>query len=195
MKPRSIMLNHRQKSNLWNGTILNFWGRTVPSGGKIMITIFWGCEGAIFVDVMPRGRNCQQDADGSRKHFQWFQPHKNPVLFQHGNTSLQRSLKTQEPITKFGPIHSVASICHPQICTYLEPWRLQSAVLSLILMSMWFVSANWAAWAGQGMVLARQTHPCSLLAWGHRTGQSVCRKIGNGVKPSLCCSYYAIFVI
>lgn len=63
----------------------------------------------------------------SRKRFRWVQPHKNPVLFQHGNTRLQRSLKTQESITKFGPIHPVASICHPQIHTYL---LLKDAVCS-----------------------------------------------------------------
>jgi len=38
-----------------------------------MITIFWDCEGAIFVDVIPRERDSQlkqQDADRSRKRFQ-----------------------------------------------------------------------------------------------------------------------------
>jgi hypothetical protein len=72
LKPRSIMLNHREKSNLWNGAILGFWGRTVSLGGKIMISIFWDCEGAIFVDVMPRGRDSQliqQNADRSGKCF------------------------------------------------------------------------------------------------------------------------------
>jgi len=37
-----------------------------------MISIFWDCEGAIFVDVIPRGRDSQlmqQDADRSRKCF------------------------------------------------------------------------------------------------------------------------------
>jgi len=34
-----------------------------------------------------------------------------------------------------------------------------------------------AAWAGQSMVLARHTHPFSLLAWDLRTGQSLCGKI------------------
>jgi hypothetical protein len=37
------------------------------SGGKIMITICWDCEGVLVVDEMPRGG--QQDADRSRKRF------------------------------------------------------------------------------------------------------------------------------
>lgn len=36
--------------------------------------------------------------------------------------------------------------------------------------------------AGQDMVLARHTHIRSLLVQGHRSGHSLCGKIGYGVK-------------
>jgi hypothetical protein len=29
--------------------------KTAPSAGKVMVTVFWDCDGVILVDVMPRG--------------------------------------------------------------------------------------------------------------------------------------------
>jgi hypothetical protein len=33
-----------------------------PSAGKVMITVFWNCEGVILVDVMPRGETFNSNA-------------------------------------------------------------------------------------------------------------------------------------
>jgi hypothetical protein len=48
--------------------------KTFPSGGKVVITVFWDCEGVILVDAMPRGETINSDAHISmltehRKHF------------------------------------------------------------------------------------------------------------------------------
>ena len=52
IKPWSIILNRRQKGHQCNGTIPNLPGRrNSQSGGKVMIILFWGCEGVILVDA------------------------------------------------------------------------------------------------------------------------------------------------
>jgi len=60
MKPGSIILNWRQKGNLWNGTVLN------SLDGKFRkvsfsTTVFWGCDQVLLVDAVLREETVNSD--------------------------------------------------------------------------------------------------------------------------------------
>jgi hypothetical protein len=101
------------KGNPWNGTILHLPGRKKsrksPSVGKIMVTVFWDCEGVILVDVITRGEKTNSDAYVMTltelwKRFKRVRPYKNQtgILLQPVNARPHTSLKTRETFTKFG---------------------------------------------------------------------------------------------
>jgi len=76
-------------------------------GAKVMITVFWACEGMIPVDTMPSGETSQSYINvltEHRKNFKRIQPHKNStqILLQHDNARPHTSLKTSEVIIKCG---------------------------------------------------------------------------------------------
>jgi hypothetical protein len=110
MKSGSIIVNKRLKGNPWNGTILNLPRRkNSPSVDRVMIIVFWDCEGVILVDVMLRGETVKfityvRTLSELRKHFKRVWPHNSPtgILLQHDSAELHTSLKTWEAITKFG---------------------------------------------------------------------------------------------
>jgi hypothetical protein len=35
--------------------------KAIPSARKIMVTVFWNCEGVIFIDVLSRGQMINSD--------------------------------------------------------------------------------------------------------------------------------------
>jgi hypothetical protein len=37
--------------------------KTAPSAGKVMVTVFWDCDGVILVDVIPRGSTINLEAN------------------------------------------------------------------------------------------------------------------------------------
>jgi histone-lysine N-methyltransferase SETMAR len=83
--------------------------KTAPSAGKVMVTVFWYCDGAILVDVMPRGATINSEAyintlNKLKKCFRRVRPDKNPaeMLLQHDNARPHTSLRTREHITKMG---------------------------------------------------------------------------------------------
>jgi hypothetical protein len=39
--------------------------KAVPSASKIMVTVFWDCEGLILICVLPRGKNINSDVCGN----------------------------------------------------------------------------------------------------------------------------------
>lgn len=125
MKPGSIIFNWRQKGNLWNGTILNLPERerlkNFVTADKVIITVFWNCEGMIFVNVMLGGETVNSDASIRTlpelwKRFVRVWPCENlaKMVLQLDNARLQTSLKTWEDVTKFGwkcySIHPAALI-------------------------------------------------------------------------------------
>jgi Transposase. len=74
--------------------------------GKVTITVFWDCEGAILEDAMLNGEtfNCDvynRTFSEFRKRFRQVRFHKNPmeILLQHDSARLETSLKTWEAIT------------------------------------------------------------------------------------------------
>jgi hypothetical protein len=77
MQPGSIIKKWREKGNPWNGTIFNFHRRKNSkslSAGKVMITVFWDCEGVILVGAMLRRETinsdtCIRTSTELRKHF------------------------------------------------------------------------------------------------------------------------------
>lgn len=83
--------------------------KSTASAGKVMVTVFWDCEGVILIDVMPRGSTINSEAYVStltklKKRFQRLRRHNNPgdVLIQHDNARPHTSLRTSEHIAKQG---------------------------------------------------------------------------------------------
>jgi histone-lysine N-methyltransferase SETMAR len=83
--------------------------KTAPSAGKVMITVFWDCDGLILVGVMPRSATINSEAYIStlnklKKRFRGVWHGKTPaeMLFQHDNAHPHTSLRTREHITKMG---------------------------------------------------------------------------------------------
>jgi histone-lysine N-methyltransferase SETMAR len=71
--------------------------------------IFWDCDGAILVDVMPRGATINSQVyintpNKLKKRFRRVRPGKNraEMLLQHDNARPHTSLRTWEHITKMG---------------------------------------------------------------------------------------------
>lgn len=93
MKPGSIILDWGQRGNPWNGTIPILPGKKLkksPSPGEVMITVFWHCEGVVFVNVMHKLETFNSNAyirtlTELRNHFKRIQPHQNPteILLHH----------------------------------------------------------------------------------------------------------------
>jgi hypothetical protein len=53
------------KPGSWHGTILNLTGRKFPENfrqRKLMIAVFWDCEGVTLLDSLPRGETVNSDA-------------------------------------------------------------------------------------------------------------------------------------
>jgi len=74
-----------------------------------MITVFWGIDGVILVDVMARGETINSDAyirtlQKLKQRYRRVRPNRNPgdMLIQHDHARLHTSLRTQEAIAKFG---------------------------------------------------------------------------------------------
>nr|CAI5818875.1 unnamed protein product [Callosobruchus analis] len=58
--------------------------KATASAGKVMVTVFWDCEGVILIDVMPRGSTINSEAYVNtltklKKRFQRLRRHNNPV--------------------------------------------------------------------------------------------------------------------
>jgi len=80
-----------------------------PSVGKVTVTLFWSCEGAVLENVLLTGEAINCDAcirtlTEYRKHFKQVRFHKNPteILFHHDSARPQTNLETREAVTKFG---------------------------------------------------------------------------------------------
>jgi hypothetical protein len=57
--------------------------KTIPSAGKVLITVFWDIDGVILVDVMARGETINSDAyiktlKKLEQRYQRVQPNRNP---------------------------------------------------------------------------------------------------------------------
>lgn len=98
--------------------------KTVPSAGKVMMTVFWDCEGVILIDVMPKGSTINSEAyvktlDKLKQRFRRLGRHVNPqdVLIQHDNARPHTSLRTCEHIAKLGWI----VLPHPPYSPDLAP--------------------------------------------------------------------------
>lgn len=68
------------------------------SAGKVIVTVFWNCGGAILVDVMPKGATINLEAYIStlnklKKRFRRVRPGKNPaeILLQHDSAHPHKS--------------------------------------------------------------------------------------------------------
>jgi hypothetical protein len=71
--------------------------KTAPSAGKVMVTVFWDCDGVILVGVMPRGTTINSEAyintlNKLKKNFRRVRPGKNPaeMLLQHDNAVIYK---------------------------------------------------------------------------------------------------------
>nr|CAI5860394.1 unnamed protein product [Callosobruchus analis] len=58
--------------------------KATASAGKVMVTVFWDCEGVILIDVMPRGSTLNSEAYVNtltklKKRFQQLRRHNNPA--------------------------------------------------------------------------------------------------------------------
>lgn len=104
--------------------------KTVPSAGKVMITVFWDSEGPILIDVMPKGGTINSESyvktlDKLKQRFRRLQRHVNPreVFIQHDNARPHTSLRTSAHIAKLGwtvlPHPPYSPIWPPQISTCL----------------------------------------------------------------------------
>jgi hypothetical protein len=111
---------------------------------KVMIMVFWGCEGMILVNAMQRRETITPDTyirtlTELRKCFRGIRPDKNPTgfLLQHdmlGRAQVWRLRKpSQNLVGQYYPIHPTA-----MISKYLEPWMMQYTVWSLRLIKMSF---------------------------------------------------------
>nr|CAI5863273.1 unnamed protein product [Callosobruchus analis] len=93
MKPGFTILSPKQKDNPWNGVILTLRRKkkfkATASAGKVMVTVFWDCEGVILIDVMPTGSTINSEAYVNtltklKKRFQRLRRHNNPECHVHG---------------------------------------------------------------------------------------------------------------
>ena len=98
--------------------------KATPSAGKVMVTVFWDCDGVILVDVMPRGSTINSEAyvktlNKLRNRFRRVRSDKNPaeILLQHDNARPHTSLRTREHIAKLG----WTSLPHPPYSPDLAP--------------------------------------------------------------------------
>jgi len=73
--------------------------KTIPSAGKVMITVFWDIDGVILVDVTARGETINSDAyiktlQKLKQHYQRVWPNRNPgdMLIQHNSARPHTSL-------------------------------------------------------------------------------------------------------
>jgi hypothetical protein len=65
MKPGSMILNRRQKRNSGMAPSSSSPEERIqksPSTGKVMINVFWDCDGVILVDAMPTGETTNSSA-------------------------------------------------------------------------------------------------------------------------------------
>jgi hypothetical protein len=78
--------------------------KAIPSASKITVTVIWDCEGAILIDVLPRGQKINSDVyvETLKKRFRRVHPHKDvkKVLLHHDNARTLTNLHTPEAITK-----------------------------------------------------------------------------------------------
>jgi hypothetical protein len=73
--------------------------KTTPSAGKVMITVLWGIDGVILVDVMARSETINSDAyiktlQKMKQCYRRMRPNRNPgdILIQHNNARPHTSL-------------------------------------------------------------------------------------------------------
>ena len=113
-----------------------------------------------------------------------------------GNARMHTSLKTQEAITKFGQCYTIHSTAHLAPSVFHILAALKDAICGMKSETRWCDSRSedLAMRAGQGMVLTRHTHICSLLVQDHRSGQSLCGKIGYGVKRWFMTKWIFVYV-
>ena len=186
-KRQSIEWYHPQ--SLWKKKFKNL------SMGRVMITVFWDCEGVILVDTMLRGMTFNSDAyfrmqtelsiclnnfysqEANRNlasAWQYKAAHKFVEVGSHhkiwADSVTPSTLLPQSSSLRFTHIYSSESFS-PQYKVWDQGWCD-------------FHSENLAMWTGQGMISKRHTHSCSLVE-GHRSGWKLCGKTGYGVKPSL----------
>jgi len=106
--------------------------------GKVMITVLWDSEEVIIADMTPRRKTVNSDTFirswyNSGKLFRRVHSRKNQteILLHHDNARPHNNLKTGNTITKLGwtllPQPHYSPEYYPQISTYLEPGRMQSA--------------------------------------------------------------------
>jgi hypothetical protein len=185
--------NRRQKGSSWNGTILNLSGRKFSSVDKIMITIFWTVkEWFLWMRCWEWRQWTLMPISGC-----WWNSER--VTSEISLTRIQQkfcfSMTIQghtevwgEAVTKFGQCYP--SILQPQSVTLSYPpvWSPEGCSLHYKVWGWWHWdshSKDFTTWTGQGVVVTRHMHTCSLLAQGRTSGQRLCRKTGYGVKPSL----------
>ena len=112
-----------------------------------------------------------------------------------GNARMHTSLKTQEAITKLGQYYTIHSTAHLAPSVF-RIGALKDTICGMKSETRWCdsCSEDLAMRAGQGMVLTRHTHICSLLVQGHRSGHSLCGKIGYVVKQWFMTKWIFVYV-
>jgi histone-lysine N-methyltransferase SETMAR len=97
--------------------------KAIPSASKIMVTVFWNCEGVIFIDVLPRGQMINSDVyvetEDAEEGFPEGWSHKDvtKVLIHDENARPHTCLHTREAITKL----PWAVLPHPPYSSDLAP--------------------------------------------------------------------------
>jgi hypothetical protein len=134
MNPGSIILNLRQKVNVWNDTILHLHGRINSlSMGKVVISRLglWridscGCDAE-------RGDSQLVMLTEVSKHFKQVQPYKNSteILLEHDFCQVAHKFEDWEPVTVF--VWTLYP--HPPNCSNLAPldFRLFGALKYALL--------------------------------------------------------------
>ena len=184
----------------WNGTILSH------PGGKIQKTSSRQDHDHCLLGLW-RSDSCRWDADRVENQLVtpmsgcWYNSRSASKKFRltkiqykcasAGNSRMHTSLKTREAITKFGQCYTIHSTAHIAPSVFRILGALKDAICSMKSETRWCDSRSedLAMWAGQGI------HICSLLVQGHRSGHSLCGKIGYGVKRRFMTERIFVYVL
>jgi hypothetical protein len=102
-----------------------------PLARKVMVTIFWSCEGSILLNVMQRGMTVNSDtipACRKMKFFQcvWHDKNLYEILLQHNSTRPHTSVKSQEAITQ---LDGWSYLIHPTALRFSPLWTPERCCL------------------------------------------------------------------
>ena len=115
-RKRKQSVEWHQSRSPWKKKIRKF-----PSVGKVTVTLFWSCEGAVLENVLLTGEAINCDAcirtlTEYRKHFKQVRFHKNPqkscfIMTVQGRKQIWRLGKpSQNLVVQCNPLHPTAVI-------------------------------------------------------------------------------------